>query len=367
MGVKHEIVLIVGARPNFMKAAPLFAALHAKPDLSVRLIHTGQHFDKKMSLVFFQQLNLAHPDSYLDVNGGSQNQQIAQVMLKLEAIFQLKRPDWVVVFGDVSSTVAAALTANKMGITLAHVEAGLRSFDRSMPEEHNRIVADMLSDWLFTPSPDADENLLREGVPAKRIFQVGNIMVDSLTKFKPVAETLRAWEGFGFNAQSYGLITLHRPGNVDNEVVLRGLVEALIEIQKSTPLLFPIHPRTRTKLQANGWLKRLEDAGIKLSEPAGYLEFLSLMTQAKFVLTDSGGIQEETTMLGIPCLTARPNTERPITISEGTNHLVGNNAEGILRGYAHVLGHRGKPGRPKLWDGKTAERIADIVIQKLNS
>jgi UDP-N-acetylglucosamine 2-epimerase (non-hydrolysing) len=348
-----------------MKAAPLMDAIRRRGRMQARLVHTGQHFDANMSDVFFKQLGMAEPKVYLDIHGGPVTDQVGRMILELAKEFSANSPDTVVVFGDVNSTLAAAVTANKLGIRLAHVEAGLRSFDRSMPEEHNRIVTDMLADLLFTPSPDADANLQREGVANERIFRVGNIMVDSLLRFKPVAEGMRHLETLGLEAGAYGLVTLHRPSNVDDAQTLRQIVDALIEIQEDTPVLFPIHPRTREKMEAGGLGKRLDAAGVKLAEPTGYLEFLSLMTQAKFVLTDSGGIQEETTVLGIPCLTARENTERPITLEYG-NRLVGNSTEGILAGYRKMLTERVKPGQPEMWDGKTAERIEEVLFTDLN-
>ncbi|MBX3048303.1 MAG: UDP-N-acetylglucosamine 2-epimerase (non-hydrolyzing) [Anaerolineales bacterium] len=361
----NMLTLVVGARPNFMKAAPLMESIAARQRFTARLVHTGQHFDANMSQIFFEQLGLPQPDVYLNIQGGSPAEQIGRMVLELEKEFQNHQPEMVVVFGDVNSTLAAAVVANKLNLPLAHVEAGLRSFDRSMPEEHNRIVTDMLADVLFTPSPDGDENLLREGVAAERIFRVGNIMVDSLKRFQPVAEALAAWETFGLPRGRYGLITLHRPANVDDVEILRGLVDVLVQIQKDAPLIFPVHPRTREKLRTQQLLAPLEQAGVLVAEPIGYLEFLSLMTQARFVLTDSGGIQEETTMLGVPCLTARENTERPITISQGTNRLVGNRPEGILEGYRHLQAAPTQPIHPELWDGQTALRIEEILAAKL--
>jgi UDP-N-acetylglucosamine 2-epimerase (non-hydrolysing) len=359
-----ELALIVGARPNFMKAAPLMEAIRAKGRMKARLIHTGQHFDTNMSQVFFEQLNLPEPDLYLDIHGGSPAEQVGRVMVALSVEFSERRPDMVVVFGDVNATLAAAMTANKMRIPLAHVEAGLRSFDREMPEEHNRIATDMVSDLLFTPSADGDENLRNAGVAQTRIFRVGNIMVDSLLRFRPAAEKLRTWEQYKLQPKAYGLVTLHRPSNVDEDGALGEIVAALVGIQNQTPLLFPVHPRTRERLERSGLLASLEAAGVQVVEPIGYLEFLSLMTQAKFVLTDSGGIQEESTVLGIPCLTARENTERPITIEIGTNRLVGNTKMGILDGYRGLSLVKGS--LPELWDGHTAERIEAIIYEHLS-
>ena len=361
-----QLALIVGARPNFMKAAPLIEAIRSKHRMTARLIHTGQHFDVNMSQVFFNQLGMSEPDVYFDIHGGSQAEQVGRVILALEKEFSKQQPHMVVVFGDVNSTVAAAVTANKLGLPLAHVEAGLRSFDRSMPEEHNRIVTDMLSDLLFTPSEDADENLHREGVAAKRIFHVGNIMVDSLLRFKAAAESREAWKKFRVEPNTYGLVTLHRPSNVDDEKTLGDIAAAMIQIQKESPLIFPVHPRSREQLDRTGLLPKLAACGIKLAEPIGYLEFLSLMMHAKFLLTDSGGIQEESAVLGIPCLTARNNTERPITLSIGTNRLVGNNTQSILDGYEAVRGQKITQVQPKLWDGRTAGRIETVLAEYLS-
>jgi UDP-N-acetylglucosamine 2-epimerase (non-hydrolysing) len=347
-----------------MKAAPLMEAIRAKGRMKARLIHTGQHFDANMSQIFFEQLGMPQPDLYLDIHGGSAAEQVGRVMVALSEEFTAHRPDMVVVFGDVNATLAAAMTANKIRIPLAHVEAGLRSFDREMPEEHNRVATDLVSDLLFTPSPDGDENLRNSGIAESRIFRVGNIMVDSLLRFRPAAEKLRAWETFALKPKAYGLVTLHRPSNVDEDNALRGIVGALIEIQKETPLLFPVHPRTRERLERGGLLAKMQAAGIQVVEPIGYLEFLSLMTQAKFVLTDSGGIQEESTVLGVPCLTARENTERPITIEMGTNRLVGNSKAGILEGYKAMSGASRQ--LPELWDGHTAERIEAVIYEHLS-
>jgi len=359
---KKKITLVVGARPNFVKAAPLLDELNAEGSFAVRLVHTGQHFDAAMSQVFFEQLGMVEPDAYLNVNQMSPVQQVAEIMRALEGEFIAHPPDMVVGFGDVNSTLAAALVANKMELPLAHVEAGLRSFDRNMPEEHNRIVTDMLSDYLFTPSPDADEHLLAEGISADRIFRVGNIMVDSLLRFRPHAETLESWKSYGLNKGEYALVTLHRPANVDDPAVLDGILEALIEIAEDMPILFPAHPRTLAHLQESGWKAKLEEQGVILAPPLSYLDFLNLMINARIVLTDSGGIQEETTVLGVPCLTLRDNTERPITIEQGSNRLVGIQKTGILTGFREAIsGDKSETARPDLWDGETAKRIVEVL------
>ena len=359
--MKKLLTLVVGARPNFMKAAPLIEAIRKDDLMEAQLIHTGQHFDENMSNVFFEQLGLPKPDRYLDVHGGSPAHQVGRIILALEKEFEKRKPAVVVVFGDVNSTLAAAIAANKFDLKLAHVEAGLRSFDRSMPEEHNRIVTDMLSDLLFTPSRDADQNLIDEGISEDRIYFVGNIMVDSLLRFKTVAEEKKAWENYGMSPGHYGLVTLHRQSNVDALEDLEEIVDALVEIQSDLPLLFPVHPRSQKHLADHGLAGRLSEAGIRVLEPLGYLEFLSLMTRAQLVVTDSGGIQEETTVLGIPCLTVRSNTERPITLRMGTNRLVGNKRDGILTGFRAAISQPLSGTQPELWDGKTAQRIVEIL------
>ncbi len=367
MSAEKNLTLVVGARPNFMKAAPLWRSLRERVTWAVRLVHTGQHFDENMSQIFFDQLRLPKPDAYLNVNTGGAASQIAQVISALEAQFLEHPPLAVCVFGDVNSTLAAAIAANKMGVPLAHVEAGLRSFDRKMPEEHNRIVTDMLSDFLFTPSPDADKNLLNEGVAKERIFKVGNIMADSLFAFRPEAEKLDTYLQFGLKRKEYGLVTLHRPSNVDDAGSLTEILAALREISKELPLLFPVHPRTREKIDDLEINSKDGRDRIRFTTPLSYLDFLNLTMNARIVLTDSGGIQEETTLLGVSCLTLRENTERPITISQGTNHLVGTSRRGIIDGFQAAM-KEDKPSAklPELWDGKTAERIVDILFQNLN-
>lgn len=347
-----RIVNIVGARPNFMKIAPLLAEYRKHPGaFQPVLVHTGQHYDANMSDQFFQQLDLPAPDVFLGIGSGTHAEQTAKVMIEIEKYLVAQPADLVVVVGDVNSTLAATLVAAKLGIPVAHVEAGLRSGDRTMPEEINRIVTDALSDYLFTTSQDADENLRREGVPAAKIHFVGNVMIDTLLRLKDVA---------GKSAGRYGVVTLHRPSNVDDRETLTEILSALDEIQRDLPLVFPVHPRTTAKLKQFG-LK----TSLKLIEPVGYLESLRLLAGATMVLTDSGGMQEETTALGVPCLTIRENTERPVTVTEGTNTLVGTSRDRILSEARKILAGQGKRGRlPKYWDGHAAERIVQCLLKK---
>ena len=353
-----HVLHVVGARPNFMKAAPVMAAL-SKEGASQTLVHTGQHYDHLMSDVFFEQLGMPQPDVNLAVGSGSHAVQTAEVMLRLEPVLLDRAPDLVMVYGDVNSTVAATMVCAKLPLPVAHVEAGLRSFDRTMPEELNRLVTDQLANLLFTPSPDGDENLAREGVPAEKICRVGNVMIDSLTKILPEARRLATTSTM---PKRFALVTLHRPSNVDNPQLLRRLMDALCRLSDDIAVIFPVHPRTR---------QRIQDSGIKLpstlwlTEPMGYLEFLALQTNATLVVTDSGGIQEETTFLGIPCITVRCNTERPVTVTVGTNTLVGQDMSALLCEAKRILDGRGKPGSvPELWDGKAAERIAKNVVER---
>jgi UDP-N-acetylglucosamine 2-epimerase (non-hydrolysing) len=359
------IMCVGGARPNFMKAAPVIEELVSSKSFDVQLIHTGQHYDRRMSELFFEELGLPRPDIDLQVGSGSHGEQTGQIMMRLDPILRESQPDLVMVFGDVNSTAAAALCAAKMAIPVAHVEAGLRSFDRTMPEELNRIVTDQLSDYLFTTEDSARINLVREGVPEARIHFVGNVMVDTLLKHRSRAARLQAWERFQVAPQRYGLLTLHRPSNVDRIETLCEVLDAIAEVARELPILFPCHVRTRQRLEQHGLLRRFDASeGITLIQPLGYLEFLSLMAEARLVLTDSGGIQEETTVLGVPCLTLRDTTERPVTISQGTNVLVG--TDRIMVEARNVLqGHR-PPGRvPALWDGRAAERIVGILQKTL--
>ena len=359
---KLNIALVVGARPNFVKAAPLYEILSKESDIQVSLIHTGQHFDAQMSAVFFDQLGMPKPDVYLDINQGSPIEQISKVMVALEKEFINMAPDLVLVFGDVNATLAASITANKLNLPLAHVEAGLRSFDLSMPEEHNRVITDHLADYLFTPSADANKNLAKEGIEESKIHLVGNIMVDSLLRFLPHAKSMQSSQKLKLPAQGYGLVTLHRPANVDDKKSMTGILEAIQKISEELPIVFPVHPRTRARMKELGLLEIISGSEIMLLEPLGYLEFMNLMINARIVLTDSGGIQEETTVLGVPCITIRENTERPITITQGSNILAGVEPQGIISAYQDAMGKaKAAPNQIELWDGKTAERITEII------
>jgi UDP-N-acetylglucosamine 2-epimerase (non-hydrolysing) len=363
-----QVLNVVGARPNLMKIAPLVEEMQRDPAIQQTLLHTGQHYDDRMSQVFFDELGLPEPDVYLGVGSGSHAEQTARVMIAFEQVLLEQRPDLVVVVGDVNSTLACAVTAAKLWVPVAHVEAGLRSFDRRMPEEINRIVTDALSEFLFTTSRDADENLLREGVPATKIFFVGNVMIDTLNKHRARAERLGTPAHFGLERGRYAVLTLHRPSNVDVPGVLAGILDALTEIQRELPILFPAHPRTVGRIAEFGFDARLRAApDLHVVEPLGYLNFLDLMTHARLVLTDSGGIQEETTILGVPCLTIRENTERPITITQGTNVLVGTDPAQIVGETRRVLAGESKAGQtPELWDGHAAERIVGVLRERID-
>lgn len=358
-----EIVLVVGARPNFMKIAPLMAAIDRAGIASQFLVHTGQHYDASMSDIFFDELGMPRPDAFLGVGGGSPTEQTAHTMLGFEKVCLERRPDVVVVVGDVNSTIAAALVAAKLHIPIAHVEAGLRSGDMRMPEEVNRVLTDRISDLLLTPSADADENLLREGLAPERIFRVGNIMIDTLLAHLPKARQTGAVAKLGLSKGQYAVVTLHRASNVDDGKVLARLVDGIDRMQKRLPVVFPVHPRTRKQLEAFGLLERLEKMPqLQLIPPQGYLEFLALTAHAAVVATDSGGLQEETTALGVPCLTLREDTERPVTVTEGTNIIVGTDPGRLDAELAAVLSGKGKKGSiPALWDGTTSERIVEIL------
>jgi UDP-N-acetylglucosamine 2-epimerase (non-hydrolysing) len=352
-----RILHVVGARPNYMKVAPIMREMARFPDFfEQRLVHTGQHYDSLMSDVFFDELDLPEPDLNLGVGSGSHAWQTAQVMLRFEPVLQEYQPDWVFVVGDVNSTLACSLVCSKLGVQIAHVEAGLRSFDRTMPEEINRLLTDQIADLLFTPSPDGDQNLAREGVPEGKICLVGNVMIDTLVRLLPKAET--RWDGLRrkYGLDRYVLVTLHRPSNVDEEAPIKEIMTALGEIGREITVLFPVHPRTRQRIMDFQLVPSGE--GVRLLEPFGYLDFLALQANAKLVLTDSGGIQEETTFLQVPCLTARPNTERPITITSGTNQLVESKYTPLVSAMRERLEHSfSTPTMPPLWDGRAAERI----------
>jgi UDP-N-acetylglucosamine 2-epimerase (non-hydrolysing) len=354
----RKIAFVVGARPNFMKVAPLLAEAGRRAHWEKQLIHTGQHYSPEMSDYFFQELEIPRPDVHLEIGGGSPTRQTAEILTGLEPVLECDRPDVVVVVGDVTSTVAAALTAARLGIKVAHVEAGLRSFDRTMPEEINRVVTDALSDFLFTSEASAGINLSAEGVDPKRIFFVGNVMIDTLLRFRQRAAESGALERLGVASRGYAVVTLHRPANVDDPDRLTSLLGVLRELSHRIPVVFPIHPRTRKRVQETG----LPVNGLILCAPQGYLDFLRLTSEARLVLTDSGGIQEETTILQVPCLTLRENTERPVTIEMGTNRLVGLDPAAILDAANHALGQEQAPGRiPPLWDGKASARIFDAL------
>jgi UDP-N-acetylglucosamine 2-epimerase (non-hydrolysing) len=361
-----KILSVVGARPNFIKIAPLIRAMRSYPDVTSILVHTGQHYDVSMAGQFFEDLQIPTPDVSLEVGSGSHAYQTAEVMKRIEPVLVEKRPDIVLVVGDVNSTVAAALTAVKLHIAVAHVEAGLRSFDRSMPEEINRVVTDAISDYLFVTEESGVENLRREGVDERKVFLVGNVMIDSLEASRRLWKQSSMLTQLGLTSGQYGIVTLHRPATVDDPSILRGVIEALGEIATHIPLIFPVHPRTRKtlidmlELRHPLWFGagRLPSWGICCLEPLGYLDFMALVSTARIVFTDSGGLQEETTVLGVPCVTLRDNTERPVTISHGTNQLVGTSpAEIIDAGRRILTTQQTLLPPPPLWDGKAAQRI----------
>lgn len=363
MSSRRKILHVVGARPNFMKIAPVMRAVERAGFAEQKLVHTGQHYDVSMSDVFFSDLGMPVPDVHLGVGSGSHAEQTAKVLIGFERVCLDERPDLVVVAGDVNSTMACAIDCAKLRIPCAHVEAGLRSFDLKMPEEVNRIVTDRLCEVLLTPSPDADENLRREGTEASRIFRVGNVMIDTLLEHLEKARATRSPEKLGVERGRYGVVTLHRPSNVDDPGVLGNILDALGEIQRELPLVFPLHPRTRQRIEDSGLASRVAALPrLRVCEPLGYLEFLGLTSQARIVLTDSGGLQEETTALGIPCLTLRENTERPITVAQGTNTIVGVEPHRIVSAAREALGSVAPRSRvPELWDGRASERVAAIL------
>lgn len=351
----NHILHVVGARPNFVKAAPVLRSLRERGVLQ-SLVHTGQHYDRNMSDVFFQQLEIPEPDVNLGVGSGSHAVQTAEIMQRFESVVLERKPDLTLVYGDVNSTVAAALVCAKLLVPIGHVEAGLRSFDRTMPEEINRIVTDRLSDVLFTPSEDGNENLKREGVPSERVHLVGNVMIDSLMQFLPAARR-RPKNGF---PEPFALVTLHRPSNVDDPEKLSEILNCLTQLNRRLNIVFPVHPRTRQHISEF----RVNAEMLHLVDPLPYIDFLALQTCATVVITDSGGIQEETTFLGVPCLTMRTNTERPITVTMGTNTLVGDDRERLVREIHDILEAKKKIGTvPPLWDGHAGSRIAEILVR----
>jgi len=365
-----KVISVVGARPNFMKIAPIVAELerHRSRGLPIEnlLVHTGQHYDEELSAVFFNDLGLPQPDIYLGVGSGTHAEQTGKVMIEFERVCLQKRPDLVIVVGDVNSTLACALVAAKQCTLLAHVEAGLRSFDRTMPEEINRMLTDHLADFLFTHSEEANENLRREGIEESRIYFVGNVMIDTLLRHKARAEASQIRAKFGLVGREYGLLTLHRPSNVDYEITFRSILNAIAVLQNRIPVVFPIHPRTRKKIAEFGLQELLEQmVNLIVTDPLGYLDFLHLMSHAKLVLTDSGGIQEETTVLGVPCLTLRENTERMITVKKGTNVVVGTETDRIIEECFKILdGATRESCPPPLWDGKAAYRLVNVILDR---
>lgn len=360
-----RLVAVAGARPNFMKIAPLLRELEARGRFDVFLVHTGQHYDAVMSDGFFSDLGIPAPDQNLGVGSGTHAQMTAAVLEKMEPILTEQQPDALIVVGDVNSTLAATLAASKLGVPIAHVEAGLRSFDRTMPEEINRILTDSISDWLFVTEPAGEENLAREGAHPARVHRVGNVMIDTLMRHLAKAREMDTLERLGLTPDGYVALTLHRPSNVDDPTHLRRLFDVFEEIHRELPVIFPVHPRTRAVIE-----QQLGDPApqIRLTDPLGYLDFLRLMADANFVLTDSGGVQEETTVLGVPCLTMRENTERPITVTAGTNRLVGRDPDAIRQEARKLMdGDRPQGKIPEGWDGGAAGRIVDVLERDLGA
>jgi UDP-N-acetylglucosamine 2-epimerase (non-hydrolysing) len=354
-----RIIVVAGARPNFMKVAPLMWEVARRPGIEAYLVHTGQHYDERMSKLFFEELKIPRPEIDLGVGSGSHAVQTAEVMKRFEPVVLEQRPDAVVVVGDVNSTIACALTAVKLGVRVAHVEAGLRSFDRTMPEEINRILTDAISHWLFVTERSGVENLRREGVPEDRVFLVGNVMIDTLLACRELSRRSAILDELRLAGRPFAVLTLHRPANVDDPEVLGRILAAIVRLQRELPIVFPVHPRTRKTLEGHDLAAM---RGLILTDPLGYLDFMKLLAEARIVLTDSGGIQEETTVLGIPCLTLRTNTERPVTIAEGTNVLVGLDPERIVATALQSLEQQHGPRRiPALWDGLASRRILDIL------
>ena len=358
-----KIACVVGARPNFMKIAPILEGMEKYSNLVPLLVHTGQHYDYKMSQIFFEDLDIPEPDVYLGVGSGSHAVQTGKIMMAFEEVIIEHKPDLILVVGDVNSTLACTLVGAKLCIPVAHVEAGIRSFDRTMPEEINRILTDAVSDYLFTPTEDADQNLKKEGIPDEKIFLVGDVMIDTLLKYRERASSEELLDDLRLEKNSYALMTLHRPFNVDVKINFVNILNALAEIQRRIRIIFPMHPRTKAKVEEFGLSDVISSmADLVIVEPLGYLKFMGLMVNARFVLTDSGGMQTETTVLNIPCLTMRENTERPESIRQGTNALVGNNTQLIIEESMKILDGRGKTGTySEIWDGHAAERIVRTI------
>lgn len=361
-----KIFTVAGARPNFMKVAPLLKEFDRCDGITAELVHTGQHYDYEMSKIFFDELGIPEPDFHLGVGSGSHAQQTANVMTAFEKALEQEHPDWVVVVGDVNSTMACTIVANKMGIRVAHVEAGLRSYDRRMPEEINRVLTDRIADLLLTPTVDGNMNLIKEGVSEEKICFVGNIMIDTLFNMRERSGRSTILADLGIEEKQYGLVTLHRPSNVDQKQTLTDFVELLEVTSNDMPAVWPVHPRSKKQARSFGLWERLQAVeNLHLLEPVGYLDNVNLMDHARLVLTDSGGMQEETTALGVPCLTARENTERPITVTEGTNTLVGTDKRKILSHIKKLMSNGtadSKASRPLYWDGNTAKRITDAIL-----
>lgn len=355
-----KILVICGARPNFMKIAPIMWEIRRRGGIDSFLVHTGQHYDAKMSDLFFEQLRIPRPDIDLGVGSGSHAGQTAEVMKRIEPVIIEQKPDVLLVVGDVNSTIACALVAVKLGVPVAHVEAGLRSFDRTMPEEINRILTDAISQWLFVSERSGIENLKAEGIGAERVFFVGNVMIDTLLATRAHFERSTILGDMGLTPGRFAVLTLHRPANVDDPGVLNGILEALVGLAREMPIVFPVHPRTRKALNVRA---AGSESNLRLVDPLGYLEFMKLVGSARVVLTDSGGIQEETTVLGVPCITLRSNTERPATVTEGTNVLVGSDPQKIAAAWQQAMAAP-KPARiPELWDGRAAGRILDVLVR----
>jgi UDP-N-acetylglucosamine 2-epimerase (non-hydrolysing) len=359
------VVFAVGARPNFVKMAPVIEAVGRKGLFRQLVVHTGQHYDERMSAEILDDLGFPKPDRFLGIGSGSHGEQTGFTLIAFERVLLEESPALVVVSGDVNATLACSLAASKLGVPVAHIESGLRSRDWTMPEEQNRVLTDRLSDLLFTHSPEANDNLVAEGISAEKIHYVGNTMIDTLRRLEGEARARRVWASFGADEGDYALVTLHRPSNVDREERLQAVVNALAELGRHTRVLFPVHPRTRARLAAHDGLERLAAAGVTCVEPLGYVDFLSLESGAGMIVTDSGGLQEEAAALGVPCYTLRPNTERPITIAQGTNTMIGDDPAAIA-----ALRPSGDPPAPcaiPLWDGRAAERVADVIAEAFGS